>query len=69
MMYGIGLPILFPIAATSLIVLYVMEKLLVFYSYRLPPSYDQLLSDNALYILRFPPMFMLGLGYWMFSNK
>jgi hypothetical protein len=33
-MFGAGIPILFPIAATSFAVLYVVEKLMIYYSYR-----------------------------------
>ena len=40
-MYGFGMPILFPIAAVSLLVLYFVEKTLLFYAYRLPPMYDE----------------------------
>ena len=34
MMYGVGLPVLFPIALVSISVLYLVEKLMIYYSYR-----------------------------------
>ena len=40
MMYGVGMPILFPIACISFVVLYFVEKILLFYGYRMPPMYD-----------------------------
>jgi hypothetical protein len=40
MMYGIGLPILFPIAAFTYFVMYSLERLLVAYFYQLPPTFD-----------------------------
>jgi hypothetical protein len=46
--YGFGMPILFPIAAVSFLVLYMVEKLLLFYGYRLPPMYDERLSQDVL---------------------
>lgn len=42
--YGFGMPILFPVASVSFLVLYIVEKLLLFYGYRLPPMYDERLS-------------------------
>ena len=40
MMYGIGMPILFPIAAFSYFILYTQERLLSAYFYQMPPSFD-----------------------------
>jgi hypothetical protein len=69
MMYGMGLPVLFPIAAFSFLTLYVMEKLLLHYVYREPPMYDEKLNKNALSILTYAPVLFLAFGYWMLSNK
>lgn len=69
MMYGVGLPVLFPIAALSILVLYILEKSLINYSYRLPPTYDERLNNNVLSILSYAPLFGLIFGYWMFSSK
>jgi len=33
-MFGFGIPLLFPIAILQLLVLYIVEKLMLFYSYR-----------------------------------
>jgi hypothetical protein len=33
MMYGIGLPVLFPVAALSMFTLYMMEKAMIYYVY------------------------------------
>jgi hypothetical protein len=48
MMYGIALPILFLYAILGLTVLWVSEKLLFFYTYRLPPSYDASLAKHVI---------------------
>lgn len=40
MMFGSGLPILFPIALVSFIVIYMLEKYMLYYVYTLPPKYD-----------------------------
>ena len=68
-MYGFGMPILFPIACGSFIVLYMVEKSLLFYGYRLPPMYDERLSQDVLNKLQFGPVLYLVFGYWMVSNQ
>lgn len=40
LMYGFGMPVLYPVAVVSLVILYISEKLLLYYSYRQPPAYD-----------------------------
>lgn len=68
-MFGAGLPILFPIAAMSMAVLYCVEKALIYYSYRQPPVYDSELNDSVLGILSYAPILFYSFGYWMLSNK
>jgi hypothetical protein len=46
--YGFGLPLLFPIAAMSFLVIYVIECLLLYYSYRAPESFDKKISEEVL---------------------
>lgn len=67
--YGFGAPILFPIACVSFLILYVLEKLLLFYGYRLPPMYDERLSKKVFSMLQMAPLIYLAVGYWMASNK
>lgn len=69
MMYGIGIPILFPVAALSILVLYSMEKLMLAYSYRQPPAYDERLNNNVLGLMTYAPLIFLSFGYWMLSSK
>jgi len=68
-MYGFGMPILFPIAAFSFLVLYLCERSMLFYAYRLPPMYDHRLSESVLNKLNFAPCMFLFFGYWMVSNQ
>lgn len=69
MTYGFGIPILFPIAACAILCLYLVEKTMLFYAYRLPPMYDERLSQAVIRLLYYAPIFFLGFGYWMASNK
>ena len=68
-MYGFGMPILFPIACGSFIVLYMVEKSLLFYGYRLPPMYDERLSQDVLNKIQFAPVLYLVFGYWMAASQ
>lgn len=47
-LYGFGMPVLFPIAMLSFLVLYVVEKFMLFYGYVMPPMYDERLSNDVL---------------------
>jgi len=69
LMYGVSMPILFPIACCAFIVLYMVEKLMLYYSYRIPPMYDERLSKSVLNTLRLAPIFCLLFGYWTLSNR
>jgi hypothetical protein len=69
MMYGLGMPALFPVAAMSYLTLYCMEKIMLHYCYREPPMYDERLNKNALAILTWAPLLFLSFGYWMLSSK
>lgn len=69
MMFGPGLPILFPIAAASLCVLFVLEKTMLYYVFKQPPAYDEKLNNSVLVNLQLAPFFLLGFGYWMLTNN
>ena len=69
LMYGSGLPLLYPIALTSYIVLYCIEKCLLLRSYKMPPEFDEKLSKSALRMMRWASILAFGVGYWMLSNQ
>jgi hypothetical protein len=69
MMYGLGMPILFPIAAFTYFVLYSLERITTAYFYQLPPTFDDQMTKNALGKLRWAAVFYLFFGYWMLSSK
>jgi hypothetical protein len=68
-MYGLAVPVLFPIALLSYIVLYSVEKIFITYVYKKPPMYDDKLNNAALSILKWAPFFMMAFGYWIMGNK
>ena len=68
MLYGFGIPILFPIAAFSFAIMYFLETALLYYSYRAPPAYENEISEKVLKLLIWAPLFYLSFGYWMASS-
>lgn len=68
-MYGFGLPLLFPIALLTFIILYFVEKSMLYWSYQMPPMYDERLNDDVLAKLQWAPAFFLIFGYWMLSSN
>jgi len=68
MMYGLGMPLLFPIAAFNFMNQYICERLIVAYQVRLLPALDTKLTENALDMLKWSPILFLFNGYWMISN-
>lgn len=68
MMYGVGLPILFPVACFNFFNQYICERILVCYTVKLPPALDDQLTNNALSKIAWAPLLFLMNGYWMLSN-
>ena len=69
MMYGVGMPLLFPIAAFNFFNQWLTERYIVAYYMKLPPALDDKLTTNCLNKLKFAPLFLIFNGYWMLSNE
>ena len=68
-MYGIALPVLFPIACLFMLNTYIAERLQLARFFKQPPLYDDRLSRRALLQIQYAPAFMMTLGYWFLSNQ
>ena len=68
LMYGAGLPILFPIAAFNFCNQYICERYIVAFQVRKPPVLDDKLARNAVQLLHWGPILLMFNGYWMLSN-
>lgn len=68
-MYGLALPLMFPIGALTFINIYVVEKLCVAYWYQKPPMYGPGLNASALELMRWAPVVYFAFGYWIMGNK
>lgn len=69
MMYGIGIPLLFPVAAFNYFNQYLTERMIVAYQVKLPPALDDKLTNNCIDMLKWAPLILLFNGYWMISNQ
>jgi hypothetical protein len=67
-MYGLALPILWPIAAFTFFNLFICDKFLLAYYFQKPPMYDNRLNNASLMLLRWAPLFLLFFGYWCLGN-
>ena len=47
-LFGFGIPILFPIATATIIILYRVEKYMMYYFYKVPPMYDAKITKQML---------------------
>ena len=68
-MYGIGMPLLFPIAALQIFNIWITERITVAYFTVLPPTLDQKLTENCIKVLKWAPMIFLFNGYWILGNR
>lgn len=69
MLYGLGMPIMFPMACVILANQRLGERINVAYNYRLPPAMDNSLSDAVLSIMKYAPLMLLFNGYWLMDNR
>lgn len=68
LMYGVGLPILFPLAALNFLNQWWTERVIVTYWMKMPPSLDNKLIKNLIEVCKWGPILYLVNGYWMLSN-
>ena len=69
MMYGIGMPILFPLSALAIFAQWATERYLIVKEVELPPAMNDYLIINAMNKLKYAPLFLLFNGYWMIDNR
>lgn len=69
MLYGLGMPIMFLMAAIIIFNQRLAERIQVAYNYRQPPAMDNSLSDSVLSIMKYAPIMLLFNGYWLMDNR
>lgn len=68
-MYGLAVPLLFPLACLFFVVSYLVERITLAFSYRKPPMYDDALNKSAIGFLKIAPLFMMFFGFWTMGNR
>lgn len=68
LMYGLGMPLLFPIAMVNYLNQYFCERIIVAYFMKAPPALDDKIIRNFIRMLKWAPLLFLCNGYWMVSN-
>lgn len=68
-MYGISVPLLFPLACAFFLISYCVETVSLAYFFRKPPMYDDFLHTKALEILKYAPLLMVIFGFWAVGNR
>jgi len=69
MFFGVGIPILFPIAVIDFIVIWMFERYFIARVYRLTPSLNKNLTNHIVSWLSWTPILLLLNGFWMVSNR
>lgn len=67
-MYGLAIPLLFPLACLFFAISTIVERLTLAYSFRNPPMFDDKLYRAALRYMKVAPLFMMIFGYWCLGN-
>lgn len=66
--FGSGLPILFPVGFLSLLLFYVVERLMIAYSYQKPPMYGSKTNQATLKMMSMAPILYCCGGAWFYSS-
>jgi hypothetical protein len=69
MLYGLGMPIMFPMAMIIISNQRLAERVQVAFNMRQPPAMDDSLSKSVLSILKYGPLCLLFNGFWLLDNR
>jgi len=68
MMYGIAMPIMWPLCAVAILSQRITEKIQVAWLVQLPPAMDDQITRHVMSLLKYAPIFLLCNGYWLLDN-
>ena len=68
-MYGMAIPMMFPITLVGIFSIYINERLLLAYSYQKPVAIDDKLEKISYAWYQFAPIVMFLYGYWFIGNR
>jgi hypothetical protein len=67
--YGSAMPLMYPLCAFNLAVIYVRETLLIYYFYKKPPMLDGRATKSTLYTVCFVAFASLPFVFWQLGNR
>lgn len=68
MLYGMHIPLLFPIVGVALANQRFVERCLLAWYARVPPAMDDSLSNSIFQIIKYAPVFLVFNTYWLVDN-
>jgi hypothetical protein len=68
-MFGAVMPLIWPIMCLCMIILYVLNRTLICYYYKMPPQYSGSLTFSLGRILNIIPFLTLPMTVWQLGNK
>lgn len=68
-MYGMAMPIVFPIALLGMLNFFAFEKICLAYFHKKPPSYDSKINKIAVQYLRIGPFVGIAVSWWILGNQ
>ena len=69
LMYGVALPILFPLTLVQIALIYILDKILIVFYMKKPDKNDGSLNKSAVFYLKFGAILYACIGYWILTNR
>ena len=69
MMYGMFIPMIFPLAAIAIYNQKLCERILVATYYKLPPKLGDKMTRDVLHLMKYAPFFLLFNTFWIMDNQ
>lgn len=67
--WGTVVPLMFLLSTVGLTIMFIVERMMVHYSYNHPPMLDNAMMEQALKMLFVAPFGLCLVGAWAFSNR
>ncbi len=67
--YGFGMPLINIVILFCFVLGYIIDKIAVAFYHRKPPLYDDTLSKNTVYIMKWAAFIWGAIAYWMITNR
>ena len=66
--YGAVIPMLFPLCLIAMVIMYTVERSMIYYSYQKPPLINDDMTKRTISTMYYAPAFGCFLAAWAFSN-